>query len=487
MSDQRCFKCRSSVSSVASREGRKKSYCVDCFQQFVHKTFRDALFRQCYIPSDTPLLILLENTFSSMALVHLLGKLKLENEQRGGQGKIRFMLKVLVITDFFRSMVEVNDVVRHVLSWRHGATPLFAEVDIYRSTVSEVLATDAAPARSWERLREACGESSTISTLSDQEELHELLQERSISAIVQNTSAGVLRDGCTPGNVTDAPPILIVGDHAITMSTKTLVEVARGRGTDLVHTCSFRGIRHGVLWMRPLRLLLPKELVMYCRHEGLSFDFKWSPRTGLVKTSLPRKIENFIVTLERSFASTPFNVLHSVSKLRAATTKGEVEDGVDAEVCTTPPSTSGSFPQTESRRKKYVMVKAVVTNLQECRDFFRQNSVAEAESCFVCSSSVDAKMEEVETSNGSAHPATDTMCYGCSRLIAELRGSASSSAVADLLTLCEHWNRRRRVGGLLPVASDTEVRAPRGHVGDGHGLRIMDSEEVASSVAEYLL
>eukprot|EP00758_Cryptobia_borreli_P004613 Tbor_TRINITY_DN4486_c0_g2::TRINITY_DN4486_c0_g2_i1::g.7931::m.7931 len=95
----RCFKCQDAAAVIASREGAKKSYCIECFLDITHRNVRDTFFKNCRIPPETPIVLCVSGGFNSMAMMHILGLLRVQNIMRRGTGRIFFDMHVLHLED----------------------------------------------------------------------------------------------------------------------------------------------------------------------------------------------------------------------------------------------------------------------------------------------------------------------------------------------------------------------------------------------------
>ena len=80
------------------------------------------------------------------------------------------------------------------------------------------------------------------------------------------------------GNTSDMNSFLLVfGDSAVKSGVESLYQLSRGRGESIIDHCGFRGSLFGgqVPVRRPMRGMLPKENLFYCRIEGI--ETQWTP------------------------------------------------------------------------------------------------------------------------------------------------------------------------------------------------------------------
>jgi len=110
-----------------------------------------------------------------------------------------------------------------------------------------------------------------------------------------------------------------------------------------------------VQYLRPIRGLLPKETVLFCRQQGIPFA---SPPTfygyGGPWRSLNTVLESFMVQLMIQFPSTPFNVLNSVTKLAPAASASIPAASETASVASSASTNQPKVIMTKASRQNYL-------------------------------------------------------------------------------------------------------------------------------------
>lgn len=442
-----CFKCKGAVAVVASREGAKKSYCVECLVDVVTRSVRDCFFRNCRVPpSPVPVVLAVSGGYSSMAMMEALGVLRVQNMQRGGAGRIVFDFHVLHLAEVEEVPVDAapsllstsptllgatKDIIS--LAARVVDTSQFEKHNNKKKVAARerILVSGASPSSEHDGVRQqqhqqhdkvkksgatpdphplyptdrvhirsmrrycdypfweggAGDATATLPPLAIREDLYLQARRRAILAaateIVTATSSGS-SDNTTPSVTNDA--YVLFGDNAVTCAVAALDCTIRGRGANIVDLCGYSGHLHwraaatsetgsddhtddlgdaGLLppflhVRRPMRDMLPKELVVYCRAQnvpwtGSALQFRRnvaapltavagsagssspaashssqntailyspSPLTNVSGRSVYRTLESFVLSLCEggTYRSTVFNILNAVEKLAVAYT-----------------------------------------------------------------------------------------------------------------------------------------------------------------------
>lgn len=129
----------------------------------------------------------------------------------------------------------------------------------------------------------------------------------------------------------------ISGENAVRCCVNALNSVVTGGGgCSLLQQAGFCSFFHHVRQMRPLRMLLPNEVVLFCRLHHLEGLYTPTLSTGMSVSSVRRVLEGFTYELMSVHRTILFNVLTVVSHLDAerlfplSSRSLDSEKGVDA-------------------------------------------------------------------------------------------------------------------------------------------------------------
>lgn len=306
MSVPPCFKCKAGVAFVSSRDGPRKPYCIECFVNYVGSQIRETFYRQCRVPSDCKVCVAVSGGPSSMALLDILRTIRDWNlaESRGTKGKIHYHFLIFhvdereVLLACGRAVgAPFPDVPRHCEEQRKIVESRCKELAF---EFSSLRASDLIPVALLSAI-------SQCTQLSDKEELFEAARRRCLLEATR-------RLGATS---------LIVGESGTTLATRALLEVVRGRGDALPHLCGVAATLSGVRVFRPLRTVLAKELVMFCRAQGVPFTYSLLPSSvcSVQLPSVSSTMTAFSSSLQGPYRSTPFNINNSVGRLTMSVNK----------------------------------------------------------------------------------------------------------------------------------------------------------------------
>lgn len=501
---------------IATREGPKKSYCVGCFVDFCHRTTRDALFRNCSLPPDIPVVIAVSGGFNSMALLHLMGVLRQQNSQRGGAGKIDFRFRVLhliedgIVVPRQEAACEQQEVAEASFRFSHVADtihrfatttlvegqPMFASDEIIIQRMEDVLFSDENASK--ERAGGIRLYESRAPT-SDVEDAYAQLKTTAIALAAQRLVEAEWETSTNLPSV--SPPVLILsGDNGVRCCCRALGDLARGRGARIPESSGFRGtsVLAGVQFLRPIRCLLPKETLLYCRQQGIPFaSLPTFNGYGGPWRSLNTVLEAFMTQLMGQFPSTPFNVLNSVTKLAPMSNSAATV------------SETASVASSQSQPSKVIMTKASRQNYLDCLGYAVEATTALVESqhgdadatllrscCVFCGSALPTEAQEASLHSSlldcQRHAAADAalaalvresealhnisggnLCLGC-RVVWRAMSAESGETDAES---SPSWGLQRVVG----LVSGHHSGMAKAH------WRRMTSAEVATEVAEFLL
>ncbi|EAN79372.1 hypothetical protein, conserved [Trypanosoma brucei brucei TREU927] len=344
-----CFKCKSASAVVCSRDGPTKSYCSSCFTDFCTRLTRDSLFRNCGLPCDEPVVVAVSGGFSSMMLLHQLGILRTQNRIRQGEGRVTFELIPLHLREeelmaptqqgpvnafadegddarqengrYCHTFSEVKEqfeeleclVRTQCEQWEFASTPLFTADEVQIVQYSDYLSPDELRG-----LREVLHHPRI--PLSHRELLYRRLRGR-ILTVAAVESINKWRD---IRQVSGQWYHMLTGENALRCCVATLREVMSNSNSNrIVHFGGHRGFLGQCMVMRPLRSLIPREAVIYCRLHGIQAGFTPSLSTLTALRSFDRTLEVFINIMLGSYRTSIFNVLNTVTRL---------DVGADAEI-----------------------------------------------------------------------------------------------------------------------------------------------------------
>lgn len=557
-----CFKCKKHPAVIATREGPVKSYCQVCFLDFAHRTTRDTLFRQCYLPPNVPLYVCVSGGMNSMAMLHLLGVLRQQNALRGGSGKIDFQLRVLFLREdlFLPSSPssssssaccsmdpwsDVEGMIRKAAAetiWEGlHPTPLFAPSEVLVYSMKEVLLADcsaevADQVTALQEQQQMMAASSSSSSLTDVEEEYLLVRRMALAAAARQALRAHNHlqrtvDQMKEGEVSQQQvPHLLLAENGVLCCVRALNDLCRGQGSSIVNHSSARGVVHGCFVLRPIRSLLPKEVLHYVKRCSVPYRTIPTPANQIPRPrrSIQGALLDTVCRLSLSFRATPFNILNSITKM--ADSQNRAQSCSAASTVDDAASTSSA----SAASSKFVLGKAAVKNFEMIDNFlatehdqlvFHDPSWSCSGSrederdhrpvlmCGLCtallpdprleaqlhpvlqeqlqqiqrpSSSVDARARNFSESETMAQKHS-LLCYGCLALQREMirddEGQTSQQplSVAARLGLWEHLTAVRMANDLLRT-DESEA----GHI-TRKRLRPMSDAEKREQIEEYLV
>ena len=606
-----CFKCKAAVAIVASREGAKKSYCVECLVDLVTRSVRDCFFRNCRVPpSPIPIILAVSGGFSSMAMMEALGVLRVQNAQRGGAGKILFNFHILHLAEMEEEGGGADDDTNNTLG-NYGAakkiiqlaatgvdTTIFEKNNKKKQkAAAKKLLEDGADTTSKKpddavssppptstatplpslfppenvhirSMRQYCAypfwggggggvnnaaspsSTATAPPLSTTEDIYFQARRNAIltaaSEIAQreisNHNNNSLVVGSGDGNGGSSPisdAYVLFGDHAVSCAVTALDCTVRGRGANIVDLCGYSGHLH---WRspvvpspspstttnnddgaaaisptssapylhvrRPMRDLLPKELIQYCRAQNIAwtgsilsfqhqqqststpsstsssasaskkFVYAPSPLTKIpTGKSVYRTLEQFVLALCEggTYRSTVFNILNAVEKLAAAYTE---ELG----------SIAAKKQKSEIQQKRFGPKNAAVFGGGDAAGGGGEPGMPAVR--------YGLSIETIKgTAAGGKAPLEACLLCGGMMLVdddgeivnSDSAESESKKKVGGGLTFCRACNhalKRIGVDSATGLVSSLLSYSPQQH---GEGLRKMSEEEMKDELAEFLI
>lgn len=493
----RCFKCRGDVAMIATREGAKKSYCLSCFLDFCHRTVRDTLFRQCLLPPKVPVVVTVSGGVNSMAMMHLLGVLKQQNIRRQGGGRIVFDLRVLHLTEegLFDAPEEADErsplssapsaaqrtaeLVRAAATAMYEGAPMYNSSDVYIGSMKEILREMATAGKHDHRGDEdpntislALAALSKKAAPSDVEEAY-LLLKRAAIAYACRTKFAPFGESENSSLSSETPTLSLTGENAVMCCVRALGDLTRGRGAMIPDSSSCRGLLHQAVYaMRPMRGLLPKEVILYCKANGVPYTTPLHPTaaSAAANRSVNRILQRFVSSLMQSYPSTPFNILNSVTKLAAVV---QPSGAASSDMHNDAAETSSVASSSASSQQKFILTKASAANAATVRRIWvnDRRALLSMPHCAACGVAMpdlnrEAELHKVLRERQEAieqHPAAPLYCYGCVALHSDL-----NTASCDVVPL---------VFAALTSSADDAVAAWR---------KLSDSE-IAADIGEYLI
>nr|CCC95010.1 conserved hypothetical protein [Trypanosoma congolense IL3000] len=340
-----CFKCQSAPAVVCGRDGPQKSYCSCCFTDFCTRLTRDSLFRNCGMPCDEPIVVAVSGGYTSMMLLHQLGVLRAQNNIRRGEGRVAFELipmhlceaELIVpgkpsavgtvadgddqesgelrrIASMMAEQFEnLKSLIRtRCVQWEFASEPLFTANEVQVVQYSDYLSPFEMSA-----VREVLHHPRL--PLSQRELLHTRLRGR----VLALAAADCINAWRRVRQSASGWHHVLTGENALNCCVAALREVLSGsEGKRIAHLAGYRGWVGQCLVMRPLRALIPREAVIYCRLNGIEASFTPSLSTLTALRSLDRTLEVFFNNMLCTYRTSVFNVLNTVTKL-------DVEDDGD--------------------------------------------------------------------------------------------------------------------------------------------------------------
>lgn len=330
MSQACCFKCKASSASIPSRDGVSKMYCVDCFTFFCSKLFRDTLFSQCALPSDEVIAVGVSGGIHSMFLLHQLGILKNEGLSRGGEGHTKLL--------FFPFHLREDELIQP--SSDSGHTTVSSSSSRHLSQFASLQHRITDQAYQWKWSSEALYAPGTIRiftykdfyspseisflrgllhsslSLTCREELYHRIRQSTFTAAVNRITAEY-QSAEGPSRAPSPWLHFLTGSGALRCGVEALYSlvVAGGGGAAMVQSSGFRSYLHNVVHLRPLRMLLPKEILFYNRIWGIGGSYTPSLSTGTSSPSFKRVLETFLYESLTTHRAVLFNVLSVTTKV----------------------------------------------------------------------------------------------------------------------------------------------------------------------------
>lgn len=360
-----CFKCKKNTGSVPSRDGAAKLYCTDCFSEFCTKTFRDTLFGSCAFPSDEPIAVGVSGGPNSLFLLYQLGVLRCQGMLRGGEGRTSFLLlpfhlreDELVIPPMCPLIEEGVERTARNNAWRtwNGAArqermASFTEVLERQFEVVQNEVERNVGAWEWANVRLFEPGALRIFRYSDfftpeeliflksilhhphvsltcREELYTRIRHNILMsaakrlcsewAFQQEQDLRQSGRGATHQQASSSWMHFISGENAVRCCINALHSLVVGGGASrMLQQAGFRSFSHRVVGMRPLRMLLPKEIVLFNRLQGMGISYTPALSTGTSLPSFYRVLETFVYQTTVNHRTIIFNVLTIVSRLNA--------------------------------------------------------------------------------------------------------------------------------------------------------------------------
>jgi hypothetical protein len=338
-----------------------------------------------------------------MAMLRILATLRDDNANRGGQGKIAYDFTALHLDE--AGVAKPAD--DEACNAHSAAVAKLVAAECGRLKVPlqvlplASLVCDGAAAAIHGR---AC--------LSDREDVYDVAKR-----------AAVLNAACALGCVG-----AVFGHCAETVAWRSLSELVRGRGASLGSSYGHHGIvavgpAKEMTTFRPMRGILAKEAVLFCRAQAVRWDYAYAPSTMTSLPSINRTLEAFMNHLAVAYRSTVFNVVTTVAQI-APTNRGAsnpASEAAPAAAATAPPA-AGQRPARVLRQHAHQQV-----NAQLRRGYDRG-----APRCVLCGGTVEEDGESIllrDVVAASATSEAQRTCYGCAVLGAHL-GVAPGQLVA---------------------------------------------------------
>lgn len=347
-----CFKCKKDFGSITSRDGPSMLYCVDCFTEFISKNVRDHLFSQCYLPCDTPVAMGVSGGNHSLLLLHLLGIIRLQGQLRQGAGRVSFVIlpfhlreddlvsppppsgvssspprqAVECIRDSFTEQLGLLEchARQQPCTWQYASSALYTPEEVVVFRYSDFLSADDLTA-----LRMLIHH--PRKSLTEREEVYDRVKRSVLALAARRVTAQWVETHPRPSTGVTSPynfpqlqegsehgwVHLLLGDGSVNCAVSALhAIVSRGGGDHFCLRSAARGYEHQVVTMRPLRTLLPKEVVLYNRIHGVIGSYTPVLSTGTTLRSMHTVLESFVLTTMQSYRTSIFNILNMVSKVQ---------------------------------------------------------------------------------------------------------------------------------------------------------------------------
>jgi cytoplasmic tRNA 2-thiolation protein 2 len=493
-----CLKCKEAVGLYCSRDGVAKLYCSDCFTQFCTKLFRDALLMQCRMACDVPMAVAVSGGHSSMFMLHQLGLWRKQHELRLGNGKWRLVLlpfhlredalvippsslsRPVMAEEVAEEMEKQFDkldryVQEQTVQWQFAGSPLFAPGEVRQLSYRDFLSSQEI-----ETLRD-CVHHPKLS-LTTREEWYDRLRRRILTAAAEklirewHDASSSSTPSVSTTSVCRSWKHLVVGDNAVRCSIATLRSIVQGEtGDQVVHKSGFRGYVHDVVVMRPMRTLLPKEIVSYTRLHGIGASYSPALSTGTALRSIHRTLESFVFGLMQSYRAVVFNILN-------VTTKLGVQPAAAALAVFGPESTD----EAKGTHSKHVVLSKIAHHHRTEIESHPPPSFSpyvveegtepsQGARCLICGcaqvlpyatapSSSKSVVAGLATTEQDAGPQCH-LCYSCSALWSDCSGDSADGSDASLLNA---W---------VTVASMLEC--PTNDSGESHKAVLSDADRAA--------
>ena len=109
---------------------------------------------------------------------------------------------------------------------------------------------------------------------------------------------------------------ILLGDSATWMAIKVIANTSKGRGISLAEDISFQTKRQDVIWLRPMRDILAKEIELFNNFKQIPSVPHTTLTTGMAtKSSINKATTDFILQLEEDFPATVSTVIRTAYKL----------------------------------------------------------------------------------------------------------------------------------------------------------------------------
>ncbi|CAG5136041.1 unnamed protein product [Candidula unifasciata] len=320
LQEKKCVKC-DQPGVVVTRI--HDCFCKSCFQVYVIHKFRAAIGKSKLIREGERVLVAFSGGANSAALLHLIqdglsdrahrklrfiptvlhvdecGVLDVSSDARQElrQKIARVMLKSgfpAYIVDFEQAI----DIERKNMGTQNGTDGVSSDSGCLVHDAKDGLSTPAVDASQTNKLRSLVG---SVASLTSQEDFVRHLRNQLIVCIVRQMGFSKV----------------LTAECSTRLSIKILTDIAQGRGSQLSLNTAFCDQRNGdVLFVRPVRDLTSKELVMYNTLFEVDSVFIPSITTKTAKdSSIERLTETFVTGLQADFSSTVANIVRTSEKL----------------------------------------------------------------------------------------------------------------------------------------------------------------------------
>eukprot|EP00796_Vickermania_ingenoplastis_P004289 gene4289-3105_t len=336
-----CFKCKGSTGSIPSRDGGSKLYCINCFVGFCSRTMKDTLFGPCALPCEEPIVVGVSGGPNSLFLLHQLGILRAQGALRGGGGATRFFFLPFHLREdeLILPPLRVSPPnTRKETLWEATRVKLSQQFEVLQQQLEQhVYEWSWASAALFERDAITVFRYSDFFTPTEMQFLLSVLHHPHISLTSREMLYARVKekilvlaarrvrekwDGqpeCSHSGACSSQWLhLVLGDNAVKCCITALQTVVTGGGgCALLHHASFRGYAHQAVHLRPMRMLLPREVLLYNRVHGITGGYTPALRTGTSLASIHSVLEEFVYRSTVTHRTVLFNVLTVVTRLDA--------------------------------------------------------------------------------------------------------------------------------------------------------------------------